>query len=84
MATGLPVIASNFLFWKKIIKENKCGLSVNPLNPKEIAVAIKFLIEHPNEAKKMGENGKKAVLKKYNWENEEKKLIKIYQNLLKI
>jgi len=81
MAAGLPVIASNFPLWKEIIKENQCGICVNPLNPKEIARAIKYLIEHPEEAKKMGENGRKAVLEKYNWENEGKKLLKIYERL---
>jgi len=31
----------------------------------------------------MGKNGRKAVLKKYNWENESKKLLKVYKNLIK-
>jgi len=81
MATGLPVIASNFPLWKEIIEGNNCGLTVNPFEPKEIAKAVEYLIEHPEEAKKMGENGRKAVLEKYNWENESKKLLKIYKEL---
>ena len=50
------------------------------MDPKEIAEAIGHLIEYPEEAK-MGENGRKAVLEKYNWENESKKLLKIYEEL---
>lgn len=80
---GLPIIASNFSLWKKIIENNKFGLCVNPLDPKEIAKAIEYLIENPEEAKKMGQNGHEAVLKKYNWKNEEKKLLSIYNELLK-
>lgn len=83
MLVGLPVIASNFPLWKEIIEGNKCGICVDPLNPIEIAKAIHYLIEHPEEAKKMGENGKKAVLEKYNWESESKKLLKIYEELLR-
>ncbi len=83
MASGLPVVASNFPLWKEIIEGNKCGLTVNPLEPKEIAEAAEYLIDHPREAKEMGENGRKAVLEKYNWENESKKLISIYKDLLK-
>lgn len=83
MAVGLPVIASNFPLWKKIVEENNCGICVSPLNPEEIAKAIEYLIEYPEEAKKMGENGRKAVLEKYNWENESKKLLKIYEKLFK-
>ena len=83
MAAGLPIIASNFPLWKEIIQGNKCGICVNPLEPKEIAKAIEYLIEHPKEAKQMGENGRKAVLEKYNWENESKKLLDTYKKLLK-
>jgi len=44
---------------------------------------VEYLIEHPNEARKMGENGRKAVVVKYNWETESKKLIDVYENLLR-
>ena len=81
MAAGLPVIASNFPLWKEIIEGNNCGICVNPLDAKEIARAIEYLIEHPEEAKKIGENGRKAVLEKYNWENESKKLVEVYKIL---
>ncbi|MFA5050691.1 MAG: glycosyltransferase family 4 protein [Patescibacteria group bacterium] len=81
MAAGLPIIASDFPLWKKIIEENNCGICVNPLNPKEIAKAVEYLIEHPDETKQMGKNGRKAVLEKYNWENESKKLLMIYEKL---
>jgi len=82
MAAGLPVIASNFSLWKEIIEANKCGICVNPLEPRDIARAIEYLIENPKTAKEMEENGKKAILEKYNWEEESKKLIKTYQRLL--
>ena len=82
MAAGLPIIVSNFPLWKDITEGNNCGLTVNPLDPREIAMAVEYLIEHPDEAKKMGENGKKAILEKYNWENESKKLLTLYDGLL--
>jgi glycosyltransferase involved in cell wall biosynthesis len=83
MAAGLPVIASNFPLWKEIVEGNNCGLTVDPLKPAEIARAVEYLIEHPPEARKMGQNGRKAVSEKYNWENESRKLIELYENLLK-
>ena len=83
IAAGLPVIASNFPLWKEIIEGNNCGLTVNPLNPREIAKAVEYLLEHSDEARKMGENGRKAVVEKYNWETESKKLIAVYEDLLK-
>lgn len=83
MSAGLPVIASDFALWKEIVKGNSCGICVNPLEPKEIADAIEYIITHPKEAELMGQNGKKAVLEKYNWGVEEKKLFNVYGELLK-
>ncbi|MDD4150535.1 MAG: glycosyltransferase family 4 protein [Bacteroidales bacterium] len=81
MASGLPVIGSNFPLWKIIIEDNYCGLCVDPTKPQEISNAINYLAENPNEAKIMGENGKRLVKEKYNWEIEEKKLIEFYKAL---
>jgi len=82
MAAGIPVIASDFPLWKEIVEGNNCGICVGPLNVKEIASAITWIIEHPEQAKAMGENGRKAVEEKYNWEREGQKLIKLYRELL--
>lgn len=83
MSAGLPIITSNFPLWKEIVEGNNCGICVNPLEPKEIAKAIDYIINHPNEAEQMGQNGKKAVVEKYNWQVEEKKLFEIYKELIK-
>ena len=81
MGAGLPVIGSNFPLWKEIIEGNNCGICVNPKDSKEIADAIKFIIDNPKEAEKMGKNGAYIVRKKYNWEKESKKLLEIYDKL---
>ena len=81
MSAGLPIITSNFPLWKEIVDGNNCGLCVNPLQPKEIADAIDYIITHPKEAEQMGQNGKKAVYDKYNWQIEEKKLLGLYKEL---
>jgi len=83
MAAGLPVVASNFPLWKEIVEGNRCGITVDPLDPKAIAQAIEYLLTHPEEARRMGENGRRAVEKKYNWEREKEKFLKLYEELLK-
>jgi glycosyltransferase involved in cell wall biosynthesis len=82
MAAGIPVIASNFSKYREIIENNKCGLCVDPRDPAKIADAIIHIMEHPDEARKMGENGRKAVRELYNWEKEEEKLLETYKRLL--
>lgn len=81
MSAGIPVIASNFPLWRGIIEGNDCGFCVDPLNPKAIAGAIDYLVMNPDEARRMGENGRQAVLSKYNWTTEEKKLCAFYAGL---
>lgn len=82
MSAGIPVIASDFPLWRKIIDESGCGICVNPLEPREIAKAIDYLVENPDIAKEMGENGKKAIYDQYNWTIEAKKLLNVYLSIV--
>ena len=82
MSAGIPVIASDFPLWREIIQGNNCGLLVDPLDPAAIAKAIDYLVENPREAQRMGENGRRAVEVRYNWESEEKKLLRFYDKIL--
>ncbi|MGB3076347.1 MAG: glycosyltransferase family 4 protein [Chitinophagales bacterium] len=82
MAAGIPVIASDFTFWKEIIDTFQCGICVDPLNTKSIADAINYLLCNDDAALQMGINGRKAIESTFNWEQEEKKLISIYRQLL--
>lgn len=82
MMAGLPVICTDFILWEKIIDDCQCGICVKPDNVEEIASSIRYLLDNPDVAKQMGENGRRAVVEKYNWGVEEKKLIKLYQDLL--
>lgn len=81
MAAGIPVIASNIPSWREIIEGNECGLSVDPLDPAAIAAAIDYLVLHPELARRMGENGKKAVLERYNWPVQAVKLTDFYRSI---
>jgi len=59
------------------------AMEVDPLDPKAIAQAIEHLLTHPEEARQMGENGRRAVVEKYNWGQEKEKLLNLYEELLK-
>ena len=81
MSYKLPVIASNFKLFSDIFNASKCGLNVNPCNPKEIAQAIDDLIKNPTKRYEMGKNGHHAIINKYNWDTEEQKLFSFYKKL---
>lgn len=82
MCAGLPVIASDFPVWRNIVTQAGCGLLVNPLDPKEIANAMEYLLTHPDEAEEMGRRGFHAITESYNWASEEKELLRFYRKLL--
>ena len=84
MSAGLPVIGSNFPLWREIIETNDCGVAIDPLDTKELKVAIDDLIRDPNEASRKGLNGMLAVKATYNWQNEVEKLRLLYSNLSKV
>jgi glycosyltransferase involved in cell wall biosynthesis len=83
MCAGLPVIVSDFPVCREIVGEARCGILVNPLNPKEISEAMEFLLTHPDEAEEMGRRGFQAILERYNWANEEKTLLRFYNELFR-
>lgn len=82
MMLGIPAIVSDVPLWKDIVEINHCGIAVNPFNLREIAAAIEYILSHPEEARIMGDNGRRAVIEKYNWEKEGEKLLVLYQRLL--
>jgi glycosyltransferase involved in cell wall biosynthesis len=81
MASGIPVIGSNFPLWKIIIEENNCGICVDPSNPDDIRKGILKILNNPEMAIQMGKNGRRLVLEKYNWDIEKQKLVEIYRRL---
>jgi glycosyltransferase involved in cell wall biosynthesis len=78
---GLPVICTDFYYWKEVVEKNNCGICVNPNNVNEIVDAIIYLRDNPDIVQIMGENGKRAVKEKYNWSLEESKLLNIYKRI---
>jgi glycosyltransferase involved in cell wall biosynthesis len=83
MRAGLPIIASDFPGLRAIVRENNCGCLINPEDIDQLVEAMIFLLSHPEEARKLGENGKKGFETRYNWSREEKKLLTVYDSFEK-
>jgi glycosyltransferase involved in cell wall biosynthesis len=82
MAMGLPVVTSDFPLYREVIETAGCGLCVDPEDAEAVAAAIRWLIEHPAEARAMGERGRAAVRARYNWAAEAEKLLSFYDQIL--
>lgn len=83
MSMALPVILSHSYYNDSMVEKYHFGICVDPTNVEEIASAIQYLLDNPEEARRMGENGRRAIKEEFNWGVEEKKLFALYEDILK-
>lgn len=81
MLCGVPVICADYILWKEIIEQYRCGICVNPYDERQLSDAVQYILGHPDEAEEMGQNGRKAVLEDYNWNTQEQVLLDLYEKL---
>jgi len=79
MMFGVPLITN---IAQEIVNETDCGIIVDYDNSEQVQEAIIKLRDDPELRKKLGANGRKAFLEKYNWNLMEKKLYMVYDSLL--
>jgi glycosyltransferase involved in cell wall biosynthesis len=72
MLLGKPVIATEIGPVSRIIREVDCGFTYSDETG---FVSVLVALKDPAIRTKLGENGRKAVLEKYNWEQESRSLI---------
>lgn len=84
MNFGLPIVGSNFGHIQNIVQQNKCGVSVDPKNPQEIANALIHLLSDNKAYTTMSKNGRIAAQEHYRWDKMGVKLTGLYNDLLKI
>ena len=81
---GLPFVSPNHCIdIKKLIEEEKCGLSADSASAASYANAISYMIEHRQETINMGLNAQRASKERYCWPMMEKKLLNVYKEIEK-
>ena len=78
MSRSIPVLATDAIPLKRIILETKAGLIYKTDNPGSFAEKV---IEMMDSEIDFGNNGINAVKEKYNWENDAKMLVRLYDEL---
>ncbi len=82
MASSVPVIVSDIPGVRDVIVEGKHGLLAEPMNSEDLAGKIRTLIQNPEMAERMGENGRKRVEERFTWNKVAKKIEKVYGSIL--
>ena len=80
MHAGLPQVTVDFPEYKKLNDQYRVAVLVNDIEPKTIADSVNNLMADTVLLEQLRQNCRKAR-EELNWENEEKKLIALYQNI---
>jgi glycosyltransferase involved in cell wall biosynthesis len=76
MASGIAVLAPSYAVEiKRIVDAEDIGVTVDFERPDEIAEAMHWFIEHPEETKAMGARARTAFVERHNWDSEFDRLI---------
>ena len=80
MMLGKPVIVSNAAPMMRVVNDTDCGLIFKERNVQSLVETI-IKLQDEIERNTLGENGKRAVEQKYNWQTTVQTLLKLYRNL---
>jgi len=83
MASGLPVIGSNRGGMREILGDSRGILVNNFKSSKAFSNQILQLIENPYRARKLANNGRRYVLKKFNWNGVASHYRSLYKKITK-
>lgn len=83
MYLGKPVITSDCLSLRRIVNETGAGFVYKNDSPDDLAKLIINIRSDKSLLESSGRNGIKAVLEKYNWKNDSRRLTEMYAQLEK-
>ncbi len=81
-AHGMPVICSRLGAMAEIVEDHKTGLHFDAGNADDLARKVNWMLAHPEECVKMGENARAVYLEKYTPEINYQHLMSIYQEAI--
>ena len=81
LAAGVPVVEPATGVFPELLEMTGGGLIYEPNNAAKLAAALESLLLKPDYAKKLGEQGRKAVFEKFNIEQTAAELVRIYQSI---
>ncbi len=80
-AAGKPVIGSDLGSLPYVIENGRSGLLFQPGDISDLVVKIRYLLDHPEEAERMGRYGRELVDTKYNPDKSHATLMSIFSKV---
>jgi len=76
MSMAKPIISTRVSDLPEIL--DGCGWIVEPEEPEELAQAIRYVFDHPEESEEKGWRARKKCIEKYSWDAMERTLVGIF------
>jgi len=82
MVCGRPIITTKGTYAGELVEKLKCGLVID-YDPESVREAIIKLRDNPELCEELGRNALKAAIERYNWDLEKRKLLEVYERMMK-
>lgn len=82
-ACGLPVLASRLGALAELVVDGETGLLFEPGDAHDLSLKCRYLLEHPEERRRMGRNAREVFQRNYTAEADYRRLISIYQAVIR-
>ncbi len=79
MAAGLPIVASDLPPMRRVLHETQAGVLFEPGDQASLAAATVALLRDHAMRRRLADNGRRAATEKYNWREDEKRLLEIFE-----
>jgi glycosyltransferase involved in cell wall biosynthesis len=81
MASGKPIIGTKVGGIPQKVRDGWNGFLVDPADERQLADKIKYLIDNPEERKRMGSNSRRYAEEEFDWRKVAEKLSLVYQSI---
>jgi len=78
MACATPAICTNVASMPEVVEDGVTGFVVPPNSPSALGEKLKWLLEHPAQARAMGEASRVRVLESFTWPAVVRRCLQIY------
>lgn len=80
MACGTPAICTDVASMPEVVQHEVTGFVVPPNDPTSLRKRIRWFLEHPNDAQRMGGAARRMVLEKFTWPAVVRRCLTIYDS----
>jgi glycosyltransferase involved in cell wall biosynthesis len=82
MACGTAVVATSAGAFPEVVADGLTGVLVPPADPDALAGAIRTLLEDPELCRRMGEAGRRRVVRRFTWRQTARQTVALYEEVL--